>query len=176
MAHARHATTRSSRYALGSADVSSARGVALLVLAVPLVAGALVLVSLSRSAASDAATARQLASLNPRSLFSDDTQHFLPAPVAVIPPDAGAGPPVPASGEPANQPAAASLVKVANTGGVGAVLRADPPRGRQVAALRDGQVLEVLDGQQVGGAEWLHVRTQNGVEGWIFGRLVGPAG
>jgi hypothetical protein len=41
--------------------------------------------------------------------------------------------------------------------------------------LRDGQVLSVLEHRTVGDAEWLRVRTREGVEGWIFGRLVGPA-
>jgi SH3-like domain-containing protein len=59
---------------------------------------------------------------------------------------------------------------------VGAILRADPPRGRQVAALRDGVVLQVLDHQQLpDGSEWLHVRTSEGTEGWVFSRLVAPA-
>jgi hypothetical protein len=67
-------------------------------------------------------------------------------------------------------------VKVANTGGDGAILRADPPRGRQVAALRDGTVLDVIEHRQMpDGSEWLHVRTPDGVEGWVFSRLTAPA-
>ena len=66
-------------------------------------------------------------------------------------------------------------VKVANTGGVGAILRADPPSGRQVAGLRDGQVLKVLERRTVDDSEWVHVKTDSGADGWIFGRLVAPA-
>ena len=58
---------------------------------------------------------------------------------------------------------------------MGAILRADPPRGRQIAALRDGQPLDVLEHQTVGDSEWLRVKTADGTEGWIFSRLVGPA-
>ena len=67
-------------------------------------------------------------------------------------------------------------MKVANTGGAGAILRADPPRGKQVATLRDGMVLQVLEHQTLpDGSEWLHVRTADGAEGWIFSGLVTPA-
>ena len=62
---------------------------------------------------------------------------------------------------------------MANTGGVGAILRADPPKGRQVAALRDGTLLQVLEHRQLDdGSEWLRVKTPDGVEGWVFSRLV----
>ncbi len=169
MAHTRHVTTRSPRYALGSADAATARVVVLLLLVVPVLV-AVVLVSVQPRDASE--TARQIASFNPRSLFSEEGRRFLPPPVAAIPPEQDAGPPVPAAGEPA---ANAARVKVADTGGVGAVLRAAPRTGRQVAALRDGQVLEVLERQAVDDDVWLRVRTQNGVEGWVYGRLVGPA-
>jgi SH3-like domain-containing protein len=64
-------------------------------------------------------------------------------------------------------------VKVTNTGGAGAILRADPPKGRQVTALRDGTLLQVLEHRQLDDAtEWLRVKTPDGVEGWVFSRLV----
>jgi hypothetical protein len=44
-----------------------------------------------------------------------------------------------------------------------------------VASLRDGQVLQVLERQTLDDAEWLRVRTRDGVEGWVFGLLVVPA-
>jgi len=163
-----HATTRSARYALGpGADLPIARIVAVLLILLPL--GAVWLVSnIARSAPSQEAV--DIANFNPKSLFADNTPHFLPTPVAVMPPETNAGPPAPASME---QTAAVERVKVANTGGAGAILRADPPRGRQVAALRDGMQLQVIEHQQLpDGSEWLHVKTDAGVEGWIFSRLV----
>src|ERR671933_275368 len=144
-----HATTRSPRYALGpGADLPIARIVAVLLILLPV--GALFVASnLARSGPSP--EAQEIASFNPRTIFADNTPHFLPTPVAALPAEA-------------------------NAGGVGAILRADPPRGRQVAALRDGVVLQVLDHQQLpDGSEWLHVRTSEGAEGWVFSRLVAPA-
>jgi hypothetical protein len=111
---------------------------------------------------------------DPRSLFQDDSSSFLPPPVAALPAERDAGPPAPAVSDPA-QSAPVENVKVANTGGLGAVLRANPPKGPQVAALRDGQLLQVIEHQDVSGEDWVHVKTQDGVEGWIYGRLIGPA-
>src|SRR5207248_8578717 len=112
---------------------------------------------------------------DPRAMFTDNTPHFLPTPVAALPPEMNAGPPAPATDEQTTADAPAETVKVANTGGVGAILRADPPKGRQVAGLRDGTVLVVLEHQNVDGSEWLHVQTADGQEGWVFSRLVAPA-
>jgi hypothetical protein len=101
----------------------------------------------------------------------------LPTPVAAIPPDANAGPPPPSADDTAAAPSdtTGEQVKIANTGGLGAILRSDPPKGRQVAALRDGTVLDVIEHQDVDGSEWLHVRTPDGTEGWVFSKLVAPA-
>ena len=61
---------------------------------------------------------------------------------------------------------------MATTGGAGATLRADPPKGKQIANLRDGTVLQVEEHQTLpDGSEWLHVKTAEGHDGWIFGRL-----
>jgi hypothetical protein len=170
---ASHATTRSARYALGpGADLPIARivALALIVLAV----GAIWMVINAAKAAPSPAAA-EIANFNPKSLLADNTPHFLPTPVAAIAPDTNAGPPAPAADD-AAAAAATERVKVANTGGVGAILRADPPRGKQVASLRDGTVLDVIEHQQLpDGSEWLHVKTPDGAEGWIFSRLVGPA-
>jgi hypothetical protein len=169
-----HATTRSPRYALGpGAELPIARIVAVLLILLPV--GAVFLASnVARLGPSQGA--QEIASFNPRAIFSDNTPHFLPTPVAALPAEANAGPPAPSADEQAAAQASTERVKVANTGGVGAILRADPPRGRQVAALRDGMVLQVLDHQQLpDGSEWLHVRTNEGAEGWVFSRLVAPA-
>jgi hypothetical protein len=167
-----HATTRSARYVLGpGADLPIARIVALLLILLPIGAW-FVIGNLMKAGPSPAAV--EIATLNPKSMFADNTPHFLPTPVAAFPAETNAGPPVPAAAE---QSAAvetpAERVKVANTGGAGAILRAEPPRGRQVAGLRDGTVLQVLERRQLDdGAEWLHVRTPDGAEGWVFSRLV----
>jgi hypothetical protein len=167
-----HVTTRSAQYSLGpGADLPVARIVALLLLILP-IAAFFVVTNQVKAGPSD--EARQIAAFNPKQMFADSTPHFLPTPVAALPADASAGPPAPALVE-AAPVEAAERVKVANTGGVGAILRADPPRGRQIAALRDGQLLDVLEHQTVADSEWLRVRTPDGVEGWIFSRLVGPA-
>jgi hypothetical protein len=170
-----HVTTRSPRYLAGpGSDLPIARLVALLMLAV-IVAAFVFIRREAREAPSP--DAEEIASLNPRSLLSDNTPHFLPTPVAALPPEQDAGPPAPANDEPSANPAPGpELVKVANTGGVGAILRAEPPAGARVGALRDGQVLVVLEHRTIGDSEWLHVRTRDtNIEGWVFGRLVGPA-
>lgn len=167
-----HVTTRSARYALGpGADLPIARIVAVLLLVLPITA---FLIASNQAKQGPSEEARQIAAFNPKQIFSDNTPHFLPKPVAAMPADADAGPPAPAASEP--EPAQTTeRVKVANTGGVGAILRAEPPRGRQIAALRDGQVLEVLEHRTVADSDWLRVKTTEGAEGWIFARLVGPA-
>jgi hypothetical protein len=168
---AHHATTRSSRYALGSgADLPIARIVIVLLLLLPIGVW-LIASNLAKAGPSDGAV--QLANFNPRQVLTDNTPHFLPKPVAAMPPETGAGPaPQPAAEPPEGE---GESVKVANTGRVGAILRAEPRTGRQVANLRDGTVLTVVERQDLGDGEWLRVRTPEGVEGWIFGRLVGPS-
>jgi hypothetical protein len=67
-------------------------------------------------------------------------------------------------------------VIVANTGGVGAVLRKEPVTGQPVAALREQQVLEVLEHRNVpGSGDWLHVRAPDGAEGWVTSLAARPA-
>jgi hypothetical protein len=149
-----------------------ARIVALLLILLPIIVWFVVS---NQVKAGPSPEAQSIATFNPRSIFSDNTTHFLPTPVAALPPQMNAGPPAPAVSE---QTAATSdtpveKVKVANTGGVGAILRADPPKGRQVTGLRDGTVLQVQEHRQLDdGSEWLRVKTAEGVEGWVFSRLV----
>jgi hypothetical protein len=168
-----HATTRSPRYALGpGADLPIARIVALLLIALPVAA---LLLANHFAKAGPSQEAQEIATFNPRTILADNTPHFLPTPVAALAPEGNAGPPAPAVSEETADDSSVERVKVANTGGAGAILRADPPKGRQVAGLRDGTTLQVLEHQQVDGSEWLHVRTADGVEGWVFSRLVAPA-
>jgi hypothetical protein len=66
-------------------------------------------------------------------------------------------------------------VSIGNTGGLGAVLRSDPVTGRPVAALREQQVLDVLERRTVAGSGvWVRVRTSDGVEGWVTGLVALP--
>ena len=172
-----HATTRSPRYALGpDLDLPIARIVVVLLIVLGIAA---FWVASNLATAGPSPEAEQIASFNPKTAFTDQTPHFLPTPVAALPAQDDAGPPAPAEGEQPQAPAPAASVervKVTNTGGVGAILRADPPRGRQVGNLRDGTVLQVIEHQQLpDGSEWLHVRTPDGAEGWIFSRLVAAA-
>jgi Bacterial SH3 domain len=167
-----HATTRSPRDALGpGADLPIARIVAVLLILLP-IGASFVISNIVKAPPSQEAV--DLANFNPRAIFTDTSPHFLPPPVAAVPAETNAGPPAPSADEQTAADAApVERVKVANTGGVGAILRADPPKGRQVAGLRDGAVLQVIEHRQLDdGTEWLHVRTADGVEGWVFSRLV----
>jgi hypothetical protein len=67
-------------------------------------------------------------------------------------------------------------IVIGDTGGLGAVLRADPVTGKPVAALREQQVLDVLERRNVpGSGDWIRVRTSDGVEGWVTGMVAQPA-
>jgi hypothetical protein len=58
---------------------------------------------------------------------------------------------------------------VIGTGGLGAFLR-ESPNGNSVGGLLDGQVVEVIGGPDfVRGELWWHIRTTDGVEGWVLG-------
>jgi hypothetical protein len=153
-----------------STDLPIARGVIVVLLLLPIAAWFLV-GNVIKSAPSPQSV--DVSGFNPQTMFSDSTVNFLPTPVAALAPETNAGPPAPAADEQTAADTAVERVKVANTGGAGAILRADPPKGRQVAALRDGTALQVLEHRQLDdGAEWLRVRTPDGVEGWVFSRLV----
>jgi hypothetical protein len=167
-----HPTTRSPRYAVGpGADLPIARIVALLLIVIPL-GGVWLALHVSNVGPSPAA--QEIASFDPSSLLAEGSQDFLPTPVAAIAPDAKAGPPPPAQGESATD-SSGEQVRVANTGGLGAILRASAPSGKQVTALREGTLLQVIDHQTLpDGSEWLHVITPDGTEGWVFSRLVSP--
>ena len=94
-------------------------------------------------------------------------------PPTLAPPEATATPPAAPRPEPTGE-----RIVIGNTGGRGAVLRADPVTGRPVAALREQQVLDVLERRNIpGGGDWVRVRTSDGQEGWVTSlvALPGPA-
>src|SRR5690348_10412240 len=85
----------------------------------------------------------------------------------------------------APQPAAAAgaptrTMWIANTGGVGVYVRATPNRADRLRAYADGTSLQVLPDEVDGdGEHWLHVRTQDGLEGYVPAMYVSdhqPAG
>jgi hypothetical protein len=92
------------------------------------------------------------------------------------PPPTLAPPLATATAAPTPRPTATGeRVVIQNTGGVGAVLRSDPVTGKPVAALREQQVLDVLEHRSVpGSGDWIRVRTADGVEGWVTGTVAGP--
>ena len=70
---------------------------------------------------------------------------------------------------PAEGPPSASALRVANTGGQGVNLRAEPgTTSRRLALLREGAVLEIVGpDRQVGGRTWRNVRESGGPSGWV---------
>lgn len=167
MAYAQHPTSRSPRYATGGTSLMATRLLLVLLLAVPIVA---LWWALNQPSTIARSVVQQIEAFDPKSVLGEQqSRSFLPPPEAVLPPEVNAGPPVPAQQE---QVGAGESVKVANTGGAGAILRAEPQTGRQIGALRDGQSLQVLERRTVGDGEWLRVKTEAGAEGWVYGRLV----
>ena len=160
------ATSRYRRYRLASTiEGAVARGALCAVMVVFVVALALVTTQEQR-----------VTPLNLRQLLPDSTEHFLPTPVAVLSPQPKTGPlAVSSQEEGLSETETGDRVVVINTGGLGALLRAQPPNGRLVASLRDGQVLQVLERRTIGDVGWLRVRTGEAVEGWVFAMLVAPA-
>jgi hypothetical protein len=94
------------------------------------------------------------------------------APVEEPPPPTLA--PAPTTVAPPRPTPTGERVFVTNTGGIGAVLRAEPVSGRQVASLREQVELTVLERRTVDRAEWLRVRTADGQEGWVLGLVARP--
>ena len=64
------------------------------------------------------------------------------------------------------------LAHVANTGGQGVVLRASPREDdRTPRGFMDGDVVTVLERT---GSDWVRVRGDNGQEGWVPAKYLGP--
>jgi hypothetical protein len=115
-------------------------------------------------------------SLGTSSASSTSTSLSRIAPVDSAPPPTLAPPAVTATpvATPGPTPTGERVV-IGNTGGLGAVLRSDPVTGRQVAALHDQQVLDVLEHRNVpGSGDWIRVRTADGVDGWVTGVVAEP--
>ncbi len=98
------------------------------------------------------------------------------APVVETPPPTLSPHEAPLAPEPTPRPSpTGERIVIGNTGGVGAVLRTEPVTGRAVSALREGLVLDVLERRSItGSGEWVHVRTAEGVEGWVTGLVALP--
>jgi SH3-like domain-containing protein len=84
-----------------------------------------------------------------------------------------------ALGTPTSAPALAALassgerMRVANTDGVGVVLRTSPrDEDKTTRGLMDGASVSVLERT---GSDWVHVHADNGQDGWIPTRYVVPA-
>jgi hypothetical protein len=92
------------------------------------------------------------------------------------PPPTLVPPVVTATAAPTPQPTpTGERIVIENTGGLGAVLRSDPVTGKPVGALREQQVLDVLEHRDVpGSGDWIHVRTSDGTEGWVTGMVARP--
>jgi hypothetical protein len=66
-------------------------------------------------------------------------------------------------------------VLIGNTGGIGAVVRSEPVTGQAVGSLHEQLVVDVLERRTVpGSGEWVHVRTAEGVDGWVIGLVALP--
>ena len=69
--------------------------------------------------------------------------------------------------------ATSERLKVANTDGAGVVLRNSPrDADRSAKGLMDGASVSVVERS---GSDWVHVRADNGQEGWVPARYVVPA-
>lgn len=65
---------------------------------------------------------------------------------------------------------------VANTGAAGVFLRQAPKTGTKLSAWAENTRLEeVGPAQQIGGANWLHVRAPDGSEGYVLEQYTAPA-
>ncbi len=87
------------------------------------------------------------------------------------PPSRGSHADVPAG---ASRTATAARFQVANTGGAGANVRAEPsPSAARVAGIPEGELLDALAPElEVDGRHWLLVRTPDGTEGWVAADLL----
>jgi hypothetical protein len=72
-------------------------------------------------------------------------------------------------------PTPSYAVIAASTGG-GALVRTEPGAGTVVASLINGSLVEVFtEIQTVGSTQWVHVRTMEGVEGWVLQTVLAAA-
>jgi hypothetical protein len=85
------------------------------------------------------------------------------------------------AGTAANARATTTMVlamRVTNTDGAGARLRAEPSRDADsIAILPDGTVVQALGQErEIADVSWQKVRADDGVEGWVVAELLAPAG
>jgi hypothetical protein len=133
-----------------------------IILAVPRVVEIASSVPAPASLPATPAPAFRLAPTTPSAARARAAQNDGPPPT-LAPPAATAAP----AASPRPTPTGERII-ITNTGGIGAVLRAEPVSGAPVAALHEQQVLDVLEHRAVpGGGDWLRVRTADGAEGWV---------
>ena len=131
----------------------SGRWLGVLLLAVPLIAGAVLIANwLSR----------------PTSPLASGGNQPLPTPAAVLPPEAPGRSPVAspaASPSPPAGPQAGERRRVANTDGIGVALR-DGPDGQRLPGrgYGEGDVVTLLEER----GRWARIRGDDGREGWVL--------
>jgi len=75
-----------------------------------------------------------------------------------------------------SSPSPLQRLRVVNTGGSGANLRAEPSsQAERIKTLLDGALLDLLDpGREVGGTSWRQVRDEAGATGWVSAEFLAP--
>lgn len=95
------------------------------------------------------------------------------APASAVEPAPAAAPAAPAPATDAPSPLAVNRsARVANTEGVGVILHTAPRTGaRAPRGLLEGAQVTIVEAS---GADWVRVRTQNGLDGWVPTRYLAP--
>ena len=154
-------------------------GVVLVILLLVLIVVAIV--NNRRGAADATATPPARTATRPAIVASPSTSASARPTVAVSVAPSAAPSAAPSSGAPATSaaPSASTGRKfvVANTGGEGVRLRAEPTTtGQEIAVLPDGHRLtEVGPGRNSDGRDWLNVQDENGNKGWVAAEFTSPA-
>lgn len=113
----------------------------------------------------------------PEDSFYTPTSLGLVSPTPGLPPSPTLGSPLktstsPPTGQPSSTPTLTSTPSfaliAASTGG-GALVRSEPGGGTVLTTLINGTLVEVLpEIRSVGTVQWVHIRTLEGIEGWVL--------
>lgn len=153
-------------------------GVALVVLLLILIIAAIVR---GRSGGGSATVTPQRTATRPAIVASPSVATRPPTVAVSVPPSTAptsAAPSAPSSaGASASASAGGRNFVVANTGGDGVKLRAEPATtAQEVAVLADGTRLkEIGPGRNAGGRDWLNVQDEAGNKGWVAAEFTAPA-